>query len=51
MPEYKFTVLVNAEDRAKAERVIAERIYHDEDYGFPYTIEVAGVANDPGKGE
>ncbi|EMY33568.1 hypothetical protein D477_014241 [Arthrobacter crystallopoietes BAB-32] len=48
MDEFTFTVKVKAETREQAERVIAERIYHDECYGSPYEVHVAGTTNDPG---
>jgi hypothetical protein len=48
MPEFKYTVKVKAADRKEAERVLAERLYHDEDYGFDYEVWVEGVVNDPG---
>lgn len=47
MSEYKFTVRVTASTRKEAERVMSERILHDEDYGFPYAIHIDGTANDP----
>jgi hypothetical protein len=37
--EYRFTVTVNCEDGFLAHLVMAERLWHDEDYGFPYTVD------------
>lgn len=36
--EHTFLVTVSGCDREQAEQVIAERINHDEDYGFDYQI-------------
>lgn len=36
--QYRYIVVVECETEAQATRVMAERIYHDEDYGFDYTI-------------
>lgn len=38
MQDYDYVVRVTAQSRNHAEQVMAERINHDEDYGFPYTI-------------
>lgn len=35
---FTYTVVVEAETSEQADMVMAERIYHDEDYGFHYTI-------------
>lgn len=35
---YEFKVVVTAGSREEAEQVMAERINHDEDYGFDYMI-------------
>ena len=35
---YTFTVTVECETKEQATQVIAERLNHDEDYGFPYEI-------------
>jgi len=35
---FEFKVSVTAETREQAEQVMAERINHDEDYGFDYQI-------------
>ena len=35
---YTFTVTVECETQEQATQVIAERLNHDEDYGFPYEI-------------
>lgn len=35
---HTFTVTISGCTPEQAEQVIAERISHDEDYGFPYTI-------------
>lgn len=37
--QHLFTVTVEAETAALAEQVIAERLGHDEDYGFPYRLD------------
>lgn len=37
-PIYQFSVCVAADTLAEAEQVLAERLDHDEDYGFPYEI-------------
>lgn len=36
--DFHFTVIVTAETREQAEQVLRERIEHDEDYGFDYSI-------------
>lgn len=38
MPTFTYTVTVEAPGEAEAEQVMAERLAHDEDYGFPYTV-------------
>ena len=38
MPEFEFTITVEAETSTQAAQVVAERINHDEDYGFEYRI-------------
>jgi len=41
MPElraYRYIVTVEASSREEAERVLAERLSHDEDYGFEYRL-------------
>lgn len=38
MQEYTFSVTVAAPSEMQAVQVIAERIEHDEDYGFPYQV-------------
>jgi hypothetical protein len=38
MREYTFSVTVAATSEMEAVQVIAERIEHDEDYGFPYQV-------------
>lgn len=35
---YQYVVTVTCASRAQADRVMTERIMHDEDYGFPYEI-------------
>jgi hypothetical protein len=37
-PIHQFSVCVAADTLAEAEQVLAERLGHDEDYGFPYEI-------------
>lgn len=39
---HSFTVTITGCSKEEAEQVIAERIGHDEDYGFPYRIELEG---------
>ena len=39
----QFLVTVDGCSQAQAEQVIAERISHDEDYGFSYTIGYEGA--------
>jgi hypothetical protein len=43
--DFRYTVTVRAETQAQADTVLAERLGHDEDYGFGYTVAVttAGV--------
>lgn len=36
--EFTYTVTIAAGSRSLADQVMAERIGHDEDYGFDYTI-------------
>lgn len=43
MQDFTFTVTITAATSEQAAIVIAERIYHEEDYGFPYQI---GVSED-----
>lgn len=39
MPEFRFIVTVWCDNREQADRVMTERILHDEDYGFDYDID------------
>lgn len=39
--KHTFTVVIDTDTHEHAQRVITERIYHDEDYGFPYSIDLA----------
>lgn len=41
MTAYTFAVTVECDTAAQAAQVMGERIDHEEDYGFPYTIERA----------
>lgn len=41
MKTYIFTVVVEAENEEQATEVMQERIYFEEDYGFPYEINYA----------
>jgi hypothetical protein len=44
-----FIVKVTTEDADRAAEALNERICHDEDYGFDYTIEAVGSLEfDPG---
>ena len=36
---FTYTVAVVAATQEQADEVISQRVYHDEDYGFPYTID------------
>lgn len=45
MTEYTYTVTVTAATAEQAEKVITERIYVDEDYGFDYTITSSLTSN------
>lgn len=38
MQTFKFVVSVECESLEQAEEVLAERLYHDEDYGFYYRL-------------
>lgn len=38
MTKYEATVLVECASPEEAEVVLNERLLHDEDYGFPYTV-------------
>lgn len=39
---YVASVTIEAETLENAERVLAERLGYDEDYGFPYTLTYKG---------
>lgn len=39
---YVASVTIEAETLEDAERVLAERLDYDEDYGFPYTLKYEG---------
>lgn len=39
MTVYRYVVTVECESSLDAERVIAERLAHDEDYGFDYSLD------------
>jgi hypothetical protein len=36
--EYRYIVTIGADSVEKADQVIIERLGHDEDYGFDYTL-------------
>lgn len=38
MDEHKYVVVITAASRQEADRVMAERLGYDEDYGFSYRI-------------
>ena len=38
MPTFTYTVRVESETVEQADQVMAERLDHDEDYGFDYTL-------------
>ena len=40
MSEFVYTVVVSADNKEQAEKVMRERLDHDEDYGFNYTLNV-----------
>lgn len=40
MTAHRFTIEVSGCTREQAEQVIGERVYHDEDYGFNYGIQI-----------
>jgi hypothetical protein len=40
MEEHRYVVVVTAPSRDEANAVMVERIYHDEDYGFAYSVDV-----------
>lgn len=39
MRTFQYLVSVEAQTQDQADRVMSERIYHDEDYDFPYRID------------
>lgn len=41
MTDHEYTVTVTARTRDEADRVMAERLQPDEDYGFPYRVTYA----------
>jgi hypothetical protein len=43
---FKTTVTIFARNRTEAEKVLAERLGHEEDYGFDYTIDWVPPVND-----
>ncbi len=36
--KFRYVVTVEADSKEQADQVISERVYHDEWYGFDYTI-------------
>ena len=40
MSKFTYTVTVHAENKEQADQVIRERMYHDEDYGCDYEVEI-----------
>jgi len=38
MPKFEFVVVIRCPTQEQAEQVMAERINHDEEYGFDYEI-------------
>lgn len=38
MNRYEFRVVLYADSLGEADKVMRERLLHEEDYGFPYTI-------------
>ncbi len=47
MTEFMYTVRVDASSEAEADQVMAERLDHDEDYGFSYAIDYRFGLNNP----
>jgi len=43
MKAYLVTVRIECPDVTDADTVLQERLAHDEDYGFPYTLEWYGM--------
>ena len=40
MAEFSYIVTVyNVDSKEQADRVMAERLHHDDDYGFPYNVD------------
>ena len=40
MNEFVYTIVISAENKEEAEQVLRERLDHDEDYGFNYTLNI-----------
>lgn len=40
MNEFVYTVVVSAENQEEANQVMRERLDHDEDYGFEYSLNI-----------
>lgn len=38
MSTFEYVVRIDAATREQADQVMAERLDHDENYGFPYTV-------------
>lgn len=45
--DFHTTVTVTAQTQAQADQVLAERLAHDEDYGFPYTLNFGAAGKAP----
>ena len=41
--KFTVTVMIEAESQSQAEQVVSERLGHDEDYGFEYSLDWGGV--------
>ena len=44
---HNYVITIVAKSQEEADRVMVERLIHDEDYGFPYTINYAPVRREP----
>ena len=50
MSEFRYVVTVQCDRREQADRVMTERIRHDEGYGFPYWIDWQEASDEHGVG-
>lgn len=49
MSTFEFTVAVECDTLQQAVKVMSERIYHDEDYGFDYTVDYESTTTTEGE--